>query len=115
MKENSNKNKIISEFDIESIVEKKLMEMAEDRIKLNHKIGLRHPKTHVHKPHYPEPNHIELKDILNIEDQIDVLINVFGDESTAEAVIKIMNESPMEIQVIAKLIIDLYERLSEFI
>ena len=115
MKESSNKNRIISEFDVESIIEKKLMEMAEDHIKPNHKIELRHPKAHPHRPHHPEPDHIELKDILNIEDQIDVLINVFGDESTAEAVIKIMNDSPIEIQVIAKLIVDLYERLSEFI
>ena len=115
MKESSNKNKAISEFDIESIIENKLMEIVEDRIKPNHKIELRHSKVHPHRPHLPEHIHIELKVILNIEDQIDVLINVFGDESTAEAVIKIMNGSPIEIQVIAKLIVDLYEKLSEFI
>ena len=115
MKEISNKNKNISEIDIEGIIEKKLMDLVEDRINPNHQVELHHHRIHPPKPHHPKPDHVELKDSLNIEDQIDVLINVFGDESTADAVIKILNDSPIEIQVIAKLIIDLYERLSEIV
>ena len=48
---------------------------------------------------------------LNINDDFAILIDIFQNEYTAEATIKALKESPAEIQIIAKLIINLYEKI----
>ena len=62
-------------------------------------------------------HHLKHKETIKLEfefdEKINTIINVFGDESTAEAIIKSLKESPIEIQVLAQLIIDLHERLDE--
>ena len=56
----------------------------------------------------PKPKLFEL---LNINDDFAILIDIFQNEYTAEAIIKALKESPAEIQIIAKLIINLYEKI----
>ena len=56
----------------------------------------------------PKPKLFEL---LNINDDFAILIDIFQNEYTAEATIKVLKESPAEIQIIAKLIINLYEKI----
>ena len=48
---------------------------------------------------------------MNINDDFAILIDIFQNEYTAEATIKALKESPAEIQIIAKLIINLYEKI----
>ena len=107
MKEKFNEDKIIREIDIEAIIERKLSKLIEAPIKPKEKLH-HHPKPHHHLKH-KEPIKLEFE----FDENIDTIINVFGDESTAEAIIKSLKESPIEIQVLAQLIIDLHERLDE--
>lgn len=120
MKEKLIENRIMEESDIEEIIDRRLAEMVGEHFKIKQKEEPHnHTKLHVHpKPHaHPKPlhpkHHEPLKIEFDFEENIDTIINTFGDESTAEAIIRSLKESPAEIQVIAKLIIDLHKRLDE--
>lgn len=49
--------------------------------------------------------------MINLDEEFETLIDIFGDEFTAEAVIRSLKESPNEIQIIAKIIMKLYENI----
>lgn len=53
------------------------------------------------------------REILNLDENIEILIDIFEDDLTAEAAIKSLKNSPYEIQVIAQIIIKLYEKIDE--
>lgn len=113
-------NKMFKELEVEEIIDRKLAEMVGEHFKIkkqeelhgdlepNKELQPQHPKPHHHLKH-KEPIKLEFE----FDEKIDTIINVFGDESTAEAIIKSLKESPIEIQVLAQLIIDLHERLDE--
>lgn len=105
MGEEISKNRIIKESDIDEIIERKLAQLTGEPLK--QKLKEEH--------HHPKPHHVKQKEptklTFDFEENVDAIMNIFGDESTALAVIKALKDSPSEIQVIAKLIIDLYVRL----
>lgn len=108
MKERLNKNRIIEESQIEEIIDGKLTEMEDEHSKKNQTGEIHnHPKVH-HPKH-----HRSLKLSIDFEERMDTIINAFGDQSTAEAIIRSLKDSPVEIQVIAKLIIDLHEKIDK--
>lgn len=107
-------DRFILESEIDEILLKKLKEM---KLELNNNIVTSVKKEHPlsfnkhqisKKPLPPKPKLFEL---LNINDDFAILIDIFQNEYTAEAIIKALKESPAEIQIIAKLIINLYEKI----
>lgn len=107
-------DRFILESEIDEILLKKLKEM---KLELNNNIVTSVKKEHSlsfnkhqisEKPLPPKPKLFEL---LNINDDFAILIDIFQNEYTAEATIKALKESPAEIQIIAKLIINLYEKI----
>ena len=114
MKEKFKEDKIIREVDIEAIIERKLAELINGPIKPKEEKLHHHPKSHHDlKSHHHLIHKEPIKLEFEFDEKINTIINVFGDESTAEAIIKSLKESPIEIQVLAQLIIDLHERLDE--
>ena len=106
-------NKVFRELEVEEIIDRKLAEMVGEHFKIKQKDeSHNHPKLHHQKSHHHKHSG-PLKLEFDFEEKINTIINTFGDESTAEAVIRSLKDSPVEIQVIAKLIIDLHERLDE--
>lgn len=107
MKENLKEDKFISERDLERILDERLSKL--DLIDNNHR---KEPEKHPHKPlhleHKPK-KHERL--MINLDEEFETLIDIFGDEFTAEAVIRSLKESPNEIQIIAKIIMKLYENI----
>ena len=67
---------------------------------------------HLHKPlhHQPKP-HEKLN--LDLDNDYEMLLNIFDDEFTTDAVIKALKESPVEIQIIAKITMELHKRIDE--
>ena len=51
--------------------------------------------------------------MINLDEEFETLMNIFEDEFTAEAVIKALKESPNEIQIIAKITMNLYKKIDE--
>ena len=106
--------KIVSPREVDEIIDRKLREL-----KLIE--GIVEPRKideefkHQPKPHEKSPHHDGVKLELHLEDQFDSLIEIFGDESTAEAVIKTFRKSPIEIQLIAKMVIDLHEKFNDIL
>ena len=107
-------DRFILESEIDEILLKKLKEM---KLELYNNIVTSVKKEHPlsfnkhqisEKPLPPKPKLFEL---LNINDDFAILIDIFQNEYTAEATIKALKESPAEIQIIAKLIINLYEKI----
>lgn len=107
-------DRFILESEIDEILLKKLKEM---KLEFNNNIVTSVKKEHPlsfnknqisEKPLPPKPKLFEL---LNINDDFAILIDIFQNEYTAEATIKALKESPAEIQIIAKLIINLYEKI----
>lgn len=114
MKEKLIENRIMEESDIEEIIDRRLAEMVGEHFKIKQKEEPhKHTKLHVHPKPLHSKHHEPLKLEFDFEENIDTIINTFGDESTADAIIRSLKESPIEIQVIAKLIIDLHKRLDE--
>lgn len=111
-----------SELDIEEIIDRKLAEMIGEHFKIKqseeeHKAPKcvdPHPIKPHKKPEPPRP-HEPLKVKLNFEENIDTIMDVFKDESTSHAIIKALKDSPTEIQIIARLVIDLHEKLDKFL
>lgn len=107
-------DRFILESEIDEILLKKL---KETKLEFNNNIVTSVKKEHPlsfnkhqisEKPLPPKPKLFEL---LNINDDLAILIDIFQNEYTAEATIKALKESPAEIQIIAKLIINLYEKI----
>lgn len=107
MKENLKEDKFISERDLERILDERLSKL--DLIDNNHrKESEKHPHKPLHLEHKPK-KHERL--MINLDEEFETLIDIFGDEFTAEAVIRSLKESPNEIQIIAKIIMKLYENI----
>lgn len=104
------------ELEIEEIINRKLAEMVGEHFKVKQKeevhnelVSHNHPKPH----HTKRPQTLKLE--FDFEEKMNTIISTFGDESTAEAVIRSLQDSPVEIQVLARLILDLHERLDEIL
>ena len=114
-------NKKFKELEVEEIIDRKLAEMVGEHFKIKQQEELNRDlePNNEPKPHHDlkSHHHLKHKEPIKLEfefdEKIDTIINVFGDESTAEAIIKSLKESPIEIQVLAQIIIDLHERLDE--
>ena len=88
----------------------KLERMSDE--KTNHHEEHLHEGPHHKKPHPPVPLH-ERKDLkiyfISNKELIEV---IFGDEDTAKAVIDIITTSPTEIQIVLKVVLDLYNKVN---
>lgn len=78
-----------------------------------------HPK-HAHPegpppkhPHPPVPHHHDEREDIKVDFKNDekLLASIFGDEDTARAVVGIIMDSPTEIQIVLKVVIDLYNKI----
>ena len=111
MEEGITKNRIIRESDIDDIIERKLAELTGESLNIK-------PKEKHHNTD-SKPKHLKPKEpaklIFDFEENIDTIIHIFGNESTAEAIVKVLEDSPSEIQVLAKLIIDLHVRVIDIL
>ena len=120
MKEKLKENKIIYENEIDTIIDEKISKLIENVKKdyesstkaKNDIHALNKPKHLEHEPLHPVPPH-RIYENLNLDNNLENLINVFGDEYTAIAVIKALKESPIEIQIIAKIVINIHDRINE--
>lgn len=120
-------DRIISERELDAVLREKLIKMIsdidkkeiskevktkpEDKRRIELEDGEKVKPLPKHPKHLP-PKH-KLQGILNIEEDFETLISVFGDEFTAEAAIKILEESPVEIQIIAKITMNLYNKIDK--
>lgn len=115
MREKLEEDRMIRESELDEILNEKLEKL--NIAPKNAIVEERHPKKsvdHIHKPlpHDLKPKpHEKLK--LNLDNDYEVLLNIFDDEFTADAVIKALKESPVEIQIIAKIIMDLHKKIDE--
>ena len=73
-----------------------------------------HPEgPHPKHPHPPIPPH-ERKDFkIDFSNDKELLENIFGDEDTTKAVIDVITISPTEIQIVLKVVIDLYNKVND--
>ena len=68
---------------------------------------------HPHPKHPPIPPH-ERKDLkIDFKQDEELLEEIFGDDDTAKAVVDIITTSPTEIQIVLKVVIDLYSKVNE--
>lgn len=107
-------NKLHRELEIEEIIDRKLAEMVGEHFKIKEKKEEKIAPPPV-KPHHEIKMPLPLKHEFNFDEKIHLIANIFGDESTAVAAIRALKTSPVEIQVIAKLVIDLHEKFDEVI
>lgn len=127
MNQENLEDRIISERELDAVLREKLIKMIsdidkkeiskevkpkpEDKRRIELEDGEKVKPLPKHPKHLP-PKH-KLQGILNIEEDFETLIGVFGDEFTAEAAIKILEESPVEIQIIAKITMNLYNKIDK--
>ncbi len=127
MNQENLEDRIISERELDAVLREKLIKMIsdidkkeiskevkpkpEDKRRIELEDGEKVKPLPKHPKHLP-PKH-KLQGILNIEEDFETLISVFGDEFTAEAAIKILEESPVEIQIIAKITMNLYNKVDK--
>lgn len=127
MNQENLEDRIISERELDAVLREKLIKMIsdidkkeiskevkpkpEDKRRIELEDGEKVKPLPKHPKHLP-PKH-KLQGILNIEEDFETLISVFGDEFTAEAAIKILEESPVEIQIIAKITMNLYNKIDK--
>lgn len=120
MKERLKENKVIYENEIDTIIDEKISKLIENvkkdyecSKKIKNDLHTLNKAIHLeHEPLCPVPPH-KIHENLNLDDNLENLINVFGDEYTAIAVIKALKESPIEIQIIAKIVINIHDRINE--
>lgn len=123
-------SKLHKEREIEEIIDRKLAEMMGEHFKIKQIEEERRKeqetkleqqpqpeekpedKKHPLPPKHPLPKH-PVKLDFEFEEQFDLILDIFNDEATAEAAIRALKDSPVEIQVIAKLIIDLHEKFDQ--
>lgn len=127
MNQENLEDRIISERELDAVLREKLIKMIsdidkkeiskevktkpEDKRRIELEDGEKVKPLPKHPKHLP-PKH-KLQGILNIEEDFETLISIFGDEFTAEAAIKILEESPVEIQIIAKITMNLYNKVDK--
>ena len=88
------------------IIEDKLRKFEELVERLEKASEKPHPK------HPPIPPH-ERKDLkIDFKQDEGLLKEIFGDDDTAKAVIDIITTSPTEIQIVLKVVIDLYSKVN---
>lgn len=93
------------------IIEDKLRKFEELVERLEKASEKPHPK-HPHPKHPPIPPH-ERKDLkIDFKQDEGLLKEIFGDDDTAKAVIDIITTSPTEIQIVLKVVIDLYSKVN---
>lgn len=124
MNQENLEDRIISERELDAVLREKLIKMISDIDKKEiskevkpkpedkRRIELEDGEKVKPLPKHLPPKH-KLQGILNIEEDFETLIGVFGDEFTAEAAIKILEESPVEIQIIAKITMNLYNKIDK--
>ena len=121
---NEEKNILLSQEEIDALINDKLRKIFEANFKNTPEPKPRaeapkpKPDLHKHEPgpkpkHHIHPEPIKLN--FDFDSNIETLINVFKDESTTNAIIKTLKQSPVEIQVIAKLIIDLHQKFDDYL
>ena len=113
MREKLEEDRIIRESELDELLNEKLAKL---NIATKNVVGdesrPKKPEHHVHKPLHHEPKpHEKLK--LDLDNDYEILLNIFDDEFTADAAIKSLKESPVEIQIIAKITMDLYKKIDE--
>ena len=97
---------------------RKFEELVERLEKASEKPHPKHPHPegpdhkHPHPKHPPIPPH-ERKDLkIDFKQHEGLLKEIFGDDDTAKAVIDIITTSPTEIQIVLKVVIDLYSKVN---
>ena len=95
--------------DVEKIIERKIDEQL-DRLFNNmseHKLP-NHPNDEI-----SSPKELNLKPLLNIcfTDDYEKLLEIFSDEDTVIGVISTLQNCPEEIQVVAKIALDMYKKI----
>lgn len=77
----------------------------------------KHPESTVHKHHHPKhppiPPHERKNLKIDFKQDEELLKEIFGDDDTAKAVVDIITTSPTEIQIVLKVVIDLYSKINE--
>jgi len=115
IREKLEEDRMIRESELNEILNEKLEKL--NIVSKDVPIDERHskkPEHHIHKPlhHEPKPKlHEKLK--LDLDNDYEILLNIFDDEYTTDAVIKALKDSPVEIQIIAKITINLYKKIDE--
>lgn len=96
----------------EELVER-LERISDEEPKPKHPEDPDHKHPHPKHPHLPTPPH-ERKDLkIDFKQDEELLKNIFGDDDTAKAVVEIITTSPTEIQIVLKVVIDLYNKVNE--
>lgn len=121
LKEKLKEDRFISERELDEIINEKLSTLDISNINrkqdINKKEDIIHPipkpKHPLHKTEIPEHKKI-IRESITFEEDSDILGYIFEDEFTADAVIKTLKESPLEIQIITKIILSLYERINNY-
>ena len=115
IREKLEEDRMIRESELNEILNEKLEKL--NIVSKDVPIDERHskkPEHHIHKPlhHEPKPKpHEKLK--LDLDNNYEILLNIFDDEYTTDAVIKALKDSPVEIQIIAKITINLYKKTNK--
>ena len=99
--------------DIEKIIERKI----DERIR---NLEVPHTNNELPKPlppkniNSPKTKELNLKPLLKIDftDDFENLMQIFNDEDTVISVISTLQNSPEEIQVVAKIILDLHKKIN---
>ena len=93
------------------INEDKLQRFEElvDRLEKAHDKKPHHIEDHPHHPLPPKPERLNFE----FKDDIEALKEIFVDEDTVDAVVKVMEKSPSEIQIVLKVVIGLYNKIKE--
>ena len=135
------KDMLIKQKELERVIGKAIREILDERLVGDHPKGeeAKHlPKEEPRPPHQERPlppherplppherplpphlKHRELKENLKLNidfnDKFETLLNIFEEENTADAVIKTLEKSPAEIQIIAKIVLDMHEKIDYLI
>ena len=138
-KERLDSERIIRESELDKIINEKLMSLnfklneVADNPKNNeveeiryhkplHNEIMQQEKHHkpLHETMQQEKHHKPLHETMQQEklnldflEDYEILLDIFNDELTSDAVIKSLKKSPVEIQIIAKIVINLYKIIEE--
>lgn len=118
IKEKIKEERYINERELDEIIEEKLSKLNMEFINKEphpnkereiHNNPTRPLKLHEHK----KPDNKIIRENITFTENMEALEYIFEDEFTISAVIKTLKESPLEIQIITKIIISLYERIND--
>lgn len=113
MREKFEEDRMIRESELDEILNEKLTKLnINTKNAVGDEIHLKKIEHQARKPLHRQPKlHEKLK--LNLDNDYETLLNIFDDEFTVDAVIKALKESPVEIQIIAKITMDLHKKIDE--